>query len=76
MNAKETKLQFVQKMIVKLRTFLLTSEPVLSMNVEGGAAVTYDREGAREMLKEYEKEEQNLLNPNRWMRVAFEKCSA
>ena len=58
------RLQFVQEMIRQLRTFFLSSEPVVSINVDGGGSVTYDRRGAWEMLKELEKEEQRLLNPN------------
>jgi len=68
MTAKEQRLQFVQAMIIKLRTYLLSSEPIVSLTDDSGQSMTYDRKGAREMLKEYEKEEQHLLHPNRWMR--------
>jgi hypothetical protein len=63
-----TRLEFVQQMINKLQTFLLTSDPVVSLTVEGGGAVSYDRKGAWDMLKELRQEEKNLLNPNGWMR--------
>jgi hypothetical protein len=55
-------------MIAKLQLFLLSSEPVVSLSVDGGGAVSYDRKGAWEMLKELQKEEKQLLNPNGWMR--------
>ena len=63
-----TKLEFYQGMIAKLRTFLSTSEPVVSLTDDSGQSITYDRKGAFEMLKYYERQEQNLLRPNRWMR--------
>ena len=63
-----TKLEFYQGMIVKLRTFLLTSEPVVSLTDDSGQSITYDRKGAFEMLEYYERQERNLLYPNRWMR--------
>jgi hypothetical protein len=68
MTAKEEKLQFVRAMIVKLRTFLLTTDELISMSIDGGGAVSYDRKGAWERLKELELEERNLVNPNRWVR--------
>ena len=55
-------------MIIKLRTYLQNSEPILSLTDDSGQSITYDRKGAKEYLKELEKEEQNLLYPNRWMR--------
>jgi hypothetical protein len=64
----EGRLQFVQEMIVKLRTFFLTNDPVVMLNVEGGGAVSYDRKLAWEMLKELEIEEDRLLNPRRRMK--------
>ena len=67
-KTKQEKLQFVQAMIIKLRMFLLTSEPIVSLTDDSGQSMTYDRKGAREYLAELEKEEQNLLYPNRWMR--------
>jgi hypothetical protein len=63
-----TRLQFVQQMIGNLRTFLVSGEPVVSISSDGGGSVSYDRKGAWEMLKELEREERNLLNPNNWMR--------
>ena len=62
------RLQFVQQMISNLRTFLLSNDPVVSISVTGGGSATYDRKGAWDMLKKLEREERNLLNPNRWMR--------
>ena len=56
------RLQFIQQMIVKLRTFLLSSDPVRSITVDGISA-SYDHEGARKYLQELEREERNLLNP-------------
>ena len=61
------KRQFNQKMIVKLREFLLSSEPVLSVTDDSGQSITYDRKGAYEMLKELEHEEQKMLKPRRWV---------
>ena len=55
-------------MISKLQTFMLSGDPVTSISIDGGGAVSYDRKGAWEMLKELQREEQNLLNPDRWMR--------
>jgi len=63
-----TRLEFVQAEIAKLREFLLSSEPVVSISVDGGGAVSYDRKGAWEMLKELELEEQRLTNPRRMMK--------
>jgi len=62
-----TRLEYIQKMIIKLRTFLLSTDPVTSVSVDGISA-SYNRKDAREHLKELEREEQNLVNPNRWMR--------
>ena len=61
------KLQFNKEMIVKLREFLLSSEPVLSVTDDSGQSITYDRKGAYEMLKELEREEQKMLKPRRWV---------
>ena len=66
--SKLERLNFLQAMIAKLRTFLLTSEPIVSINVEGGGAVSYDRKGAWDMLKDLELEEQKLRNPRRMIR--------
>jgi len=63
-----TRLEFVQAMIAKLRTFLLTTDEVYSISIDGAGTTVYDRKGAREQLKELEQEEKNLLNPHRWMR--------
>ena len=68
MTAKEERLQFVRQMIVNLRTFLLTSNQTTSISIDGAGTTTYDQKGAREYLKELEREERNLVNPNRWMR--------
>ena len=65
---KEARLQFVRQMITNLRTFLSSNDPVVSISVDGGGSATYDRKGAWEMLKELEREEQNLRHPNRWIR--------
>lgn len=61
-----SRLQFIQEMIIKLRTFLLTTDPVVSISVDGSGSATYDRSGAWNMLKTLEKEEQALLKPNRY----------
>lgn len=61
-----SRLQFIQEMIIKLRTFLLTTDPVVSISVDGNGSATYDRSGAWNMLKTLEKEEQALLKPNRY----------
>ena len=68
MTAREEKLQYVREMIVKLRTFLLTTDEVQSISIDGAGTTAYDRKGAREHLKELERQEANLLRPNRWMR--------
>lgn len=52
-------------MIIKLRTFLLTTDAVTSISVDGMSA-SYDRKGAWDMLKELEREERNIVNPNRY----------
>ena len=64
---KEERLQFVQQMIVKLRTFLLSTDPVISISIDGMSA-TYDHKGAREYLQELEQEERNIVSPRRMMR--------
>jgi hypothetical protein len=55
------RLEFVKQMVKQLRAFFLSSDPVISLNVDGGGAVTYDRKGAWEMLQELERE----LKPKR-----------
>ena len=57
--------QFRQQMIDKLRAFLLSSEPIVSLTDDSGQSMTYDRKGAIEMLKEYEAEERRFLKPRR-----------
>ena len=44
----------------------MSSDPVVSLSVEGGGSATYDRKGAWEMLKELEREEQRLTKPRRY----------
>jgi hypothetical protein len=61
---KQAKLEFVQQRILQLRQYLLTSEPVVSLNV-GGQSIVFDRKGAIDELRELEREEQDLLRPNR-----------
>ena len=68
MTPKEEKLQFVRQRIAQIRQFLLTSGETLSISTDGAGSTTYDRNGARAELKELEREERNLVNPNRWMR--------
>ena len=63
---KNDRLDYIQKMIVKLRTFLLSTDPVTSVNVDG-VSVSLNRRDAREHLKELEQEERNILNPRRMM---------
>jgi hypothetical protein len=58
-----TQLEFVQQRIVQLRMFLLSNEPVTSVSVDG-MSVSYDRAGALTELRELEKQEQDLMNPN------------
>ena len=64
-STQSNRLKFVQQMIVKLRTYLLSSEPVISVDIDGGGVVTYDRKGAWEMLQELENEERRILQPRR-----------
>ena len=64
-EAREARFQNVQAMIIKLRTYLLTSEPIVSLTDDSGQSITYDRKGAIEMLKEYEAEERRFLKPRR-----------
>ena len=59
------RLQFKQDMIVKLREFFRSSEPVISLTDDTGQSITYDRKGAWEMLEELERQEQNILKPRR-----------
>jgi hypothetical protein len=68
MTAKEEKLQFVRAMITKLRAFLLSSEPIVSLTDDSGQSITYARKDAWDMLQKLEQEERNLVNPNRWIR--------
>ena len=68
MTPREQKLEYVRAMIDKLRAFLLTTDEVHSISIDGAGTTVYDRKGAREYLKELEREEKNLLNSNRWMR--------
>ena len=63
------RLQFVQQMIIKLRTFLLSSDVVTSISIDGGGAASFDRSGAWKMLQELEQEEQNLVAPRRMMKT-------
>ena len=58
-----TRLEYIQQRIVQIRQFLLTSGETLSISTDGAGSTTYDRKGAREELKELEREERNLLNP-------------
>jgi len=58
------RIQFVQQMIEKLREFLLSTDPVISINVDGMSA-TYDRNGAWDMLEKLEQEERKILKPRR-----------
>ena len=67
MTAKEEKLQFIRQRIKQLREFLLTSNQVLSLNVDG-MSVSFDRAGAIKELQDLERQEMNLLRPNNWMR--------
>lgn len=64
---KQAKLEFVQQRILQIRQTLLSSEPVVSLNV-GGMSVTFDRKGLLDELRELEREEQDLLRPNRRVR--------
>jgi hypothetical protein len=69
-----TKLEFVQQRILQLRTFLLSNEPVLSVN-GSGMSVTYDRSGALSELKELESQEADLLNPqHRFKNIDLQKA--
>jgi hypothetical protein len=63
------RLEFIQAMIKKLHDWFLTTDMTIAINVDGGGAVTYDRKGAWEMLKELEQEEQRLLHPKRMMKT-------
>jgi hypothetical protein len=72
-----TRLQFVQEMIVSLRSFMLTSSPVISLTDDSGQSISYDRKGAWDMLKELEREEKMIMNPTGYrkhidLRNAFE----
>ncbi|GHT31025.1 hypothetical protein FACS1894214_1980 [Planctomycetales bacterium] len=67
MTAREEKLVYVRERITQLRAFLLSAMPVSSVS-QDGMSVAFDRAGAREELKELEKEEQRLLNPGGWLK--------
>ena len=67
MTAKEEKLQFIRQRIKQLREFLLTSNQVLSLNVDGMSA-SFDCAGAIKELQDLERQEMNLLHPNNWIR--------
>ena len=66
-DARKARLEFIQAMIVKLRLFLISSDPVISLNIDGMNAA-YDRDGVWNMLKQLEQEERHILNPRRMMR--------
>jgi predicted Rdx family selenoprotein len=68
MTPKEERLQFVRQRIAQIRQYLLSSGETQSISIDGAGTTVYDRKGAREELKELEREERNLVNPNRWMR--------
>ena len=57
-----TKLEYVQQRIEQLRSFLLSSLPVTSINVSG-ESVQFDRAGALAELKDLEQQERDLLHP-------------
>jgi len=66
-NKVDARLEFIQTMITKLRLFLISSDPVISLSIDGMSA-TYDRNGAWDMLQKLEQEERQILNPRRMMR--------
>ena len=55
-------------MIAKLRAFMLSSEPILSLTDDSGQSMTYDRKGAWEMLQQLDLEEERLVRPRRFMK--------
>jgi len=60
---KSDRLEYIQQRIIQLRTYLLSTDEILSISIDGAGTTVYDRKGAREELKELEREEANLLNP-------------
>jgi hypothetical protein len=66
-SRKEVKLLYIQERIKQLREFLLSNNQIASLSVDG-MSVSFDRDSALEELKELERQEMNLLNPNNWMR--------
>ena len=63
---KSERLEFVQKYIVKIQTFLLSGDEIRSLTDDSGQSITYDRDGAWKRLQELQREEANLLNPKRY----------
>ena len=69
---KEIRLTSIRKRIATLREFLESTLPVLSVGVSGAGgsmSASIDRKGAIEELKALEREERNILRPDRRFRA-------
>ncbi|MCL2304639.1 MAG: hypothetical protein FWC43_04780 [Planctomycetaceae bacterium] len=57
---KQTRLQFVREMIIKLRTALLNADPTVTNISVDGDSTAYNVEQANKLLEKYEEEERRL----------------